>query len=179
MIKSIFSPNMLGMKSQPLGTDMLQIESGQIMIDKMRGWKALNLVCFVNSGERAQFFYSVVRVQRRNDFLLRLYRASQTLSAVLCSQQVYGDKDLWQMSYWRTTASYRVMPHYPGLIGGEWLKESDDDNSGGGGGCTASREVNVSEFCGASLAQYDENGNMMFIHSTFAQRTRDHFYDRR
>jgi glycosyltransferase involved in cell wall biosynthesis len=68
--------------------DEPQFESGQILIDKRRGWRALNLAMWYN--ENFDFFY----------------------------QYIHGDKDTYHMAFLKLGVAYKMPPTRPKLLKG-------------------------------------------------------------
>mmetsp|Transcript_11035 Transcript_11035/g.33846 ORF Transcript_11035/g.33846 Transcript_11035/m.33846 type:complete len:543 (-) Transcript_11035:223-1851(-) len=109
----------------------MEQESGQVVIDRHRGRKALRLMKYY-----ARSFGVVSRLKA-----------------------VWGDKDLFRLSFRRTGTPYYMIPTLPALAG-RFLSPDSEIN-------------NAQTFCGQTMVQHDPAGEMLFLHRNTAKLNSD------
>lgn len=78
--------------------DEAQFESGQLLVDKRRCWRALQLTLHLN--EHSDFYYTAF----------------------------FGDKDTFHLAWRKVGQEYSLNPHPPGVLGANWvLVQFDSD----------------------------------------------------
>lgn len=126
---SIFDMGAGGLAWELFGVDFedeMEQESGQVLIDRQRNAHALSLMIYYAK------HFSVVKKLRA----------------------VWGDKDLFRLSFKRTNSKYYMIPTFPALAGRLFGDPLRSDGS---------------QFCGQTIVQHDPDGAVLFLHRNTAK----------
>lgn len=130
---SIFDTGAGGLAWELFGVqfeDEVEQESGQLLLHRKRCYRSLSLALYY-----AQNFGIVEKLRA-----------------------VWGDKDLFRLSFKRTNSSYYMIPTLPGIAGRTFTTRLPLHKIRDG-----------SQFCGQTMVQFDTQGEVVFLHRNTAK----------